>query len=281
MASPPIEADLEGNPPLGQPEGAGGGDDVGGKMSFFDHLNELRKRIIYSAAAILLGAFVGFAVAKPVLNFVARPMVSALSNAHLQDKLIFTHPAGYLNLVLTLGLYMGVALASPYVLYQIWLFIAPGLYKHEKKAVAAFIGPSVLLFFTGIVFAYYVILPYLMKFLVTFQGNGPFTPLISAEEYFDLLLIVLLGVGVVFELPMLIYVLSLFGIVTPKFLLKNFRYAVLIIAIVAAIITPTPDAMTMLVFMGPMILLYVVGIGVSWFVMRSKLRAAIAKARNS
>src|SRR5579862_6548018 len=132
MASPPIEADLESNVPFGQPEGAG---DPGGKMSFFDHLNELRKRIIYSAAAILLGAFVGFAVAKPVLNFVARPMVKALTDAHLQDKLIFTHPAGYLNLVLTLGLYMGIGLASPYVLYQIWLFIAPGLYKHEKKAV--------------------------------------------------------------------------------------------------------------------------------------------------
>jgi sec-independent protein translocase protein TatC len=272
MASTPLDAETR----LGEPDG---GDS--GKMSFFDHLNELRKRIIYSAAAILLGAFVGFYIARRVLGFVARPMVKALTDAHLQDKLIFTHPAGFLNLTLTLGLYLGVALASPYVLYQIWLFIAPGLYKHEKKAVAAFIGPSVLLFFTGIAFAYYVILPYLLKFLVTYstQGNSPFTPLISAEDYFDLVLIVMLGVGVVFETPMLIYVLSLFGIVTPKFLLKNFRYAILIIAIVAAIITPTPDAMTMLVFMGPMILLYVVGIGVSWFVLRSKLRAQIANAR--
>lgn len=277
MASPPIEADLEGNSPLGQPEGAGDG----GKMSFFDHLNELRKRIIYSAAAIVIGAFVGFAVAKKVLNFIAEPMTKALSSAHQNPQLIFTHPAGYLNQVLTLGLYLGVVLASPYVFYQIWLFIAPGLYKHERKAIAAFIAPSVLLFFTGIAFAYYVILPYLLKFLVTFQGNGPFQPLINMEEYFDLVLIVLVGVGAVFELPMIILVLSLFGIVTPKFLVKNFRYAVLVIAVVAAIITPTPDATTMLVFMGPMILLYVVGIAVSWFVLRSKQRAAIAKARNS
>jgi len=263
MASPtPLEVDGR----LGEPEGAG-------KMSFFDHLNELRKRIIYSAAAILIGAFVGFAVAKKVLNFVARPMVDALRAAHLEDKLIFTHPAGYLNQVLTLGLYLGVVLASPVVFYQIWLFVAPGLYKHEKKAVVAFIAPSVGLFLTGIAFAYYVILPYLLKFLVSFQGNGPFTPLISIEEYFDLVLIVLLGVGVVFELPMLILVLSLFGIVTPKFLLKNFRYAVLLIAIVAAIITPTPDALTMLVFMAPMILLYLIGVAVSAFVVRSKRRA--------
>src|ERR1700684_2615067 len=101
--------------PIGQMAEA----DEGGKMSFFDHLGELRTRIIHAAAAIVLGAFVGFAVAKPVLAFVARPMVTALRAAHLEDKLIFTHPAGYLNLVITLGLYLGVVIASPYVLYQV------------------------------------------------------------------------------------------------------------------------------------------------------------------
>src|SRR6202163_1514969 len=121
--------------------------DEGGKMSFFDHLGERRTRIIHAAAAIVLGAFVGFAVAKPVLAFVARPMVLALRAAHLEDKLIFTHPAGYLNLVITLGLYLGIVIAFPYVLYQVWLFVAPGLYKHEKKAVVGFIAPTVALFF--------------------------------------------------------------------------------------------------------------------------------------
>ena len=246
-------------------------------MSFFEHLGELRTRIIHSAAAILLGAFVGFAVAKPVLAFIAKPIVTALQAAHLGDKLIFTHPAGYLNLVIQTGLYLGIVIASPYVLYQIWLFIAPGLYKHERKALLGFIAPAVGLFFTGLVFAYYVILPYLMRFLVSFQGNGPFTPLISVEEYFDLVMVVLLGVGVVFELPMLIFVLSLFGIVTPKFLWKNVRYAVLIIAIVAAVITPTPDATTMLIFMAPMLGLYFVGIAVSAFVVRRKRRDAMAQ----
>src|SRR5579862_3654718 len=244
------------------------------KMSFFEHLAELRTRIIHAAAAILLGAFAGFAVAKPVLAFIARPMVAALRAAHLEDKLIFTHPAGYLNLVIQSGLYVGVVLASPYVLYQVWLFVSPGLYRHERKALAGFIAPTVGLFLGGITFAYYVILPYLMRFLVGFQGNGPFTPLISIEEYFDLVLIVLLGVGVVFELPMLIFFLTLFGIVTPQFLWKNLRYAILLIAIVAAIITPTPDATTMLVFMAPMIMLYLIGIAVSAFVVRSKRRAA-------
>jgi sec-independent protein translocase protein TatC len=255
--------------------------DEGGKMSFFEHLNELRVRIIHSAIAIALGAFIGFTVAKPVLAFAARPVIAALKNAGLGDKLIFTHPAGYLNLVIQTALYLGLVMASPYVLYQIWLFIAPGLHKHERKGVMWFIAPAFFLFLTGIVFAYYVILPYLMKFLVSFQGNGPFTPLISIEEYFDLTLTVLLGVGAVFEMPVLIFVLSVFGLVTPGFLWKNFRYAILIISIVAAIITPTPDATTMLIFMSPMILLYIVGIGVSAFVVRGKRKAAEQAERDA
>ena len=125
-------------------------------------------------------------------------------------------------------------------------------------------------------FAYYVIVPYLMKFLVSFQGNGPFMPLISSEEYIDLLLIVLVGVGAMFELPMVILVLSVFGIVTPQFLWKNFRYAIIVITVVAAIITPTPDATTMLIFMAPMIGLYLIGIVVSWAVVRRKQRAQLA-----
>ena len=182
--SPPMASPIP--PELAQRRGQ----EEGGKMSFFEHLAELRTRIIHSAAAILLGAFVGFAVAKPVLAFIARPMIKALRDAHLDDKLIFTHPAGYLNLVIQTGLYLGVVMASPYVLYQIWLFVAPGLYKHERRRWPVLSLPR-RLFFGGIVFAYYVILPYLMRFLVSFQGQGPFTPLISIEEYFDLVLIVL------------------------------------------------------------------------------------------
>ena len=245
----------------------------GGKMSFFEHLAELRTRLIHACGAIVLGTFLGVYLGKHFLEFVARPMVNALRAANLQDKLIFTHPAGYLYQVITLGLYLGVVIASPYVLYQVWLFVAPGLYRHERKAVAAFVISAVLLFLCGIVFAYYVILPYLLKFLVSFQTGGPFTPLISVNEYFDLVLNVLLGVGIVFELPVLAFILSLFGIITPQFLWKNFRYAILIITVLAAVITPTPDAITMLVFMAPMVVLYIVSIGVSAMVARRKRRA--------
>jgi len=206
-------------------------------------------------------------------------MMTALTNAHLPNKLISTHPAGVLNLIITLGLYIGIVIASPYVFYQVWLFVAPGLYKHERKAIVAFIAPAVALFLGGIAFAYEVVLPYLFRFLVRFQfqGSDAFTPLISVTEYYDLVFDVLLGVGIVFELPMLVFLLTLFGIVTPQFLWKNFRYAILVIGIIAAIITPTPDATTMIVFMAPMILLYAIGIGVSWVVVKRKRRAELAR----
>jgi sec-independent protein translocase protein TatC len=202
-------------------------------------------------------------------------MQEALRKQHLEDKLIYTSPAGLINIIITFGIYIGVVLAAPFVLYQVWLFIAPGLYKHERKAVTTFIFSSVILFLAGISFGYFIMLPYMLDFLIGFQG--PFRPLISINEYFDFILIVLLGLGVIFELPVLIFFLALFGIVTPKFLWKNLRYAILIIAVVAAIVTPTPDATTMLVFMAPMVLLYFLGIGVAALVVRNKeKRAAMA-----
>ena len=251
-------------------------EEPGGKMSFFQHLTELRKRLIRSVAAILIGALIGFYLARRVMEFVARPMYTALKAAHLDDKLIYTNPTGYLSMVITLGIYLGVVMALPYVLYQIWLFIAPGLYKHERKAVFGFVFCSFFLFITGVAFAYYIMLPKLLTFLVTFQGpHSNFSPLISINEYFDLLLMVLLGMGVIFEMPILIFFLAFFGIVTPRFLWKHARYAILIIAILAMIITPTPDATTMLVFMAPMILLYLVGILVAWLVVRRRKEPAL------
>jgi sec-independent protein translocase protein TatC len=251
----------------------------GGQMTFFEHLVELRKRIINSLIAIAVGAFAGFyaVYSSPrVIKFVTDPMLKALTDAHLTPKLVYTHPAGYLNQIITMGVYLGLVLASPVVLYQIWLFVAPALYKHERKAVTGFLFSTVFLFLAGIAFGYLFVLPNVLHFLVSFKG--PVEPMISINEYFDLILMVLLGLGLVFELPILIFFLSLFGIVTPKFLWKNFRYAILVIAVVAAIITPTPDATTMLVFMAPMVGLYFVGMGVSAIVARRRERR-LADAR--
>jgi sec-independent protein translocase protein TatC len=240
----------------------------GGRMSFFEHLNELRKRLVYSAIAMLLGTFVAFTVSQRVFGYIARPMQQALRHAGLEDKLVYTSPTGVVNLLITLSLYLGLVLALPVVFYQLWQFIAPGLYRHERRGVLGFVLASTGLFLCGVAFGYFILLPYVLKFLIGFQG--PFKPLISINEYFDLILMILLGLGVVFEMPILVFFLTLFGIVTPQFLWKNFRYAMLIITVIAAIVTPTPDALTMLVFMSPMVLLYFVSIGVSYLVVRKK-----------
>ena len=251
-------------------------EEPGGTMTFFEHLSELRKRIIYSLYAVGMGAFIGVYLSKYFVEWINRPMLKALADAHLDPKLIYTHPAGYLNLVLTVGVYLGFVLASPIVLYQIWLFVAPALYKHERGAVTGFMFSTIFLFLAGIAFGYFVLLPYILHFLVTpgplFMIHRDVTPMISINEYFDLILMILLGMGLMFELPVLIFFLSLFGIVTPRFLWKNFRYAILVITVIAAIITPTPDATTMLVFMAPMIGLYLLGIAVSGVVTRRRER---------
>jgi sec-independent protein translocase protein TatC len=251
-------------------------EDAGGRMSFFEHLLDLRKRLIYSAAAIAVGAGIGLLVSKHFIVILVAPMQQALRSAHFDDKLYFTSPAGYLTLVINIGLYLGVVLAMPFVLYQVWLFVAPGLYKHERRAVSGFIFSSMVLFLCGIAFGYYIMLPRTLGFLMGFAADSPVKPLINYNEYFELILIILVGLGVIFELPVLIFILSLFGIVTPKFLLKNFRYAMLIITVVAAIVTPTPDATTMLVFMAPMVVLYFVGVLVSYVVLRKKESQTVA-----
>lgn len=262
----------------------GRSEEAGGTMTFFEHLTELRKRIINSLYAIGIGAFIGVYVAKYFVAWLDKPMLKALADSHMDPKLIYTHPAGMVNMIITLGVYLGFVLASPVVLYQIWLFVAPALYKHERGAITGFMFSTVFLFLAGIAFGYFITLPYVLHFLVS-PGSlfmiHDLQPMISINEYFDVTLLVLLGMGLMFELPVLIFFLSLFGIVTPQFLWKNSRYAIAIISIIAAIVTPTPDATTMLVFMAPMIGLYFLGMGVSYVVTRRRERriAAPAEAR--
>src|ERR1700723_4291130 len=255
-------------------------EETGAQMTFFEHLVELLKRIINSLASIVIGAAIGWVIAPHFVNLMVKPMTKALSNAHLDPKLVYSHPAGYLNLLITCSIYIGIVLASPWVLYQIWQFVAPALYKHERSAITGFLFSTVFLFLMGIAFGYFITLPYVLNFLMGFQTSSlpNITPMITVNEYFDLTLMVLLGFGLVFELPVLMFFLTLFGIVTPQFLWKNIRYAIAIIAVVAAIITPTPDAMTMLIFMAPMLGLYFVGMGVSWVVVRNKNKKLAAEA---
>jgi len=251
--------------------------ETGGQMTFFEHLIELRKRIINSGIAVAIGAMAGWVLAPRVVKFVVVPIQTALHAHGLDEKLVYTGPTDYLSLLIKLSIYMGIVMASPVILYQVWLFVAPALYRNEKSAATGFLFSTVFLFLAGIAFAYFVALPHILNFLVGFQG--PVVPLIKIDDYFDLVLLVIVALGAVFELPVLIFFLTLFGIVTPKFLIQNTKYAVLVITIVAAVVTPTPDAVTMLLVMGVMLALYFVGVGVSWVVVarRDKRDAAEAK----
>ncbi|HEX8713089.1 MAG TPA: twin-arginine translocase subunit TatC [Terracidiphilus sp.] len=239
-------------------------------MSFFEHLVELRKRLINALIGVGIGMMIGLAFSKPGLGYVVKPMTDALNASHLDPNLYFTHPAGYVMLYINFGLYLGIALAMPWVLYQVWLFIAPGLYPKERRYVIPFVLFTSALFITGGLFAYKYAFPIALEFLISYAHR--FSPQITINEYFDLFSTVVLGLGLIFELPTLIFFLSLLGLVTARFLIRNFRYAVLIIFVVAAVITPTADITTMLVFAAPMLGLYVLSIGIAWIFGKDRRR---------
>ncbi len=242
--------------------------ETGGQMTFFEHLVELRKRIINSGIAVFLGAMAGWFLAPKFVVIITVPIRKALIAHGLKAELVYT--------LIKLSIYMGIVMASPVILYQVWLFVAPALYRNEKSAVTGFLFSTVFLFLAGIAFAYFVALPHILNFLIGFQG--PVVPLLKIDDYFDLVLLVIVALGLVFELPVLIFFLTLFGIVTPKFLIQNTKYAFLAITVIAAVVTPTPDAVTMLLVMGVMMLLYFIGVGVSWVVVRRREKRDAAEA---
>ncbi|HEV2133819.1 MAG TPA: twin-arginine translocase subunit TatC [Terracidiphilus sp.] len=234
-------------------------------MSLMEHLDELRRRIIHSAIYLACGFGIAWAFHNRIVELFQAPLI------HIGKSLMFTHPMDALNLYLQASLLAGAIIASPFILYQVWLFIAPGLYQRERRFVVPFMTATVGLFLSGAAFGYFWVLPAAIKILVVDFGHN-FTPMISIEDYTSFFLSVILGLGISFELPILIFFLALFGIVSPKFLWNNIRYAILAVFIVAAIITPSPDPWTMCIYAIPMLALYLIGIGVAWWVHPSRRR---------
>jgi sec-independent protein translocase protein TatC len=234
-------------------------------MSLMEHLDELRKRIVHSAIYLAVGFGVAWIFHNRIVELFQAPLI------HIGKTLMFTHPMDALNLYLQASLVAGAIIASPFILYQVWLFIAPGLYQKEQRFVIPFMAATVGLFLGGAAFGYFWVLPAAIKILVVDFGHN-FTPMISIEDYTSFFLSVILGLGISFELPILIFFLALFGIVSPKFLWKNIRYAILAVFIVAAIITPSPDPWTMCIYAIPMLALYLIGIAVAWWVHPSRKR---------
>jgi sec-independent protein translocase protein TatC len=243
----------------------------GRQMSFFEHLEELRQRLLRSILGLLIATGICFYFSDDIYGWLAKPLTDTLRSLNLPDKLVYTNPIDPFNLYIKLSLVAGIFLASPYILYQLWLFISPGLYRHEKRYVWPFVSLTSALFISGGLFAYKLAFPPALRFLVQFGHR--FQPFITIDQYLKLVTTIILGVGLVFEMPVIILLLSLFGIVTPKFLLKNIRYAVLVTAVLAAAIAPTPDLATVFILWIPMVGLYFFSIGLSWIVYLKKKRA--------
>lgn len=237
-------------------------------MSLLEHLEELRRRLIHSALYLVAGFAVAWGFHEKIYQLMQAPITYALHKHNLPTQLIIHNPVDGFNMYLKISLMAGCIIASPFILYQVWLFISPGLYQNEKRFVVPFMTATITLFLAGAYFGYRWVFPGSLDFLFGFSKQ--FRPLIEVNEYTNLFLTVILGLGAAFELPILVFFLSIFGIVRPHFLWKNMRFAILIIFIFAAIITPTPDPLTMCVFATPLLGLYLISIGVSYSVHKAK-----------
>lgn len=224
------------------------------------HLVELRKRLGLSVLSVFIAFIVAFVFHEALLAWITAPLNEALSQvAHLSKKaadgMVTTHQVGGAFFVaLKVSFFAGLLGALPFILYQLWLFIAPGLYNNEKKMVIPFVVGGSVMFMVGVMFAYYVVTPFGFQFLITF-GSFLYTPLINIEDYVGFFTKIMMGFGIAFELPVFAYFLALLGLVTDKTLKDFFKYAVLIIFVVAALLTP-PDVITQLLMAAPLVLLY-------------------------
>jgi sec-independent protein translocase protein TatC len=245
-----------------------------GKMSFLEHLGELRTRIIWSLIPSVIGLLVAFRFSDHILKFISRPLASTGS------ELVALAPTEAFWTSMKLSMVVGIFLAMPVILWQVWAFVAPGLHRHERKYAGPFVIIGSLLFLAGGAFALLVVVPFALTFLVTFGQQQGIKSMISVEKHVDFVIKFTLAFGLVFELPVVITLLSLLGVVTPRFLSKNRKYAILINFVIAAILTPTPDIVNQALMAGPLCLLYEVGIVAAWIVGRKgrKAKAAAASA---
>jgi sec-independent protein translocase protein TatC len=232
----------------------------GGRMSFLEHLGELRVRIFRALLSIMLFFLVGWYYSRPILGFFLKPVLPFLQGR----KPVFLEITEPFILYMKVALVAGLFAASPMVLYQVWAFIAPGLYPSERRYAAPFIIFSSLFFIAGGLFGYYVAFPYAARFLLSVAGD--FEPALTIRSLFQFESRLILWMGLIFEMPVVIFLLAKVGVVTPTFLLRNFKYAVLAIFVIAAIVTPTPDVVTQCVFALPMVGLYLLGLATSYLV---------------
>jgi sec-independent protein translocase protein TatC len=248
------------------------GTDEPGKMSFFEHLTELRTRIIWSLIPAGVGLGVALYFTDRIMLFLQQPL------SKLKSPPIFLTPTEYFWTYMKVAMITGVFIAMPVILWNVWAFVAPGLHKHERRYAVPFVVAGSLLFILGGAFALLVVIPFAVQFLLNFGMEKGAQPMISIAAYIDFIVKFTLAFGVVFELPVVITLLSMLGIVTPQFLSKNRKYAVLINFIIAAVLTPTPDIVNQTLMAGPLCILYELGIISARIFGRRKKPAAAAAA---
>ncbi len=228
------------------------------RMTLLDHLDELRRRILYSVIALFVAFLASWYFAPTIFLWLERPILDVLPAG---EKLAFTDLSGPFMLYVKVALLTAIFASSPFLLLQLWMFLRPGLYRKERRLAAPFIIFTTIFFVAGGYFGYRIAFPMVVRFLL---GVGQdFKQVVTIDTYFSMMSKILLGLGLVFEMPMLIFFLARLGIVSAGQLIRWFRWAVLLIFVVAAVITPTPDVATQTVFAVPMILLYLLGVVVA------------------
>jgi sec-independent protein translocase protein TatC len=241
----------------------------GGKMSFLEHLDELRKRIIRALLSLCVGVAIAAFFIEDIYAFVMLPLRDMLRPG---ETMIYTYPTEAFMLYIRIALIAGLFIASPLVFWQVWLFVAPALYARERRYAIPFIVLSSLGFIAGAAFSHYVAFPLMWRFFASFSNDlVSFMPRI--EDAFSIYMRMLLGMALVFQMPALVFFLARMGVVTARWMIRQFKYAVLVIVIVAAIITPSSDVASQLIVAGPMMVLYVLSIGIAWAF--GKKRAAL------
>jgi sec-independent protein translocase protein TatC len=247
-------------PPIDAP----GDDDAEGerdlrKMSFLEHLEELRKRLVISLLSILGAFLLCWNYANRIYGWLSLPLMQYLPKG---SKLVYTRLTEPFMLYMKVAFFAGIFLASPIIMFQLWQFIAPGLYKRERRWAAPFIISATLFFVAGGYFGWRVILPGASKFFL--DTGKDFNQMIKVDDFFSFASKMILAAGLVFETPILIFFLARLGIVTPAFLLQKFKYAVVLSFIIAAIVTPSADMVNQTALALPMIVLYLIGVAVAW-----------------
>ncbi len=236
-------------------------------MPFLDHLEELRRRLFWIVGAIVIGVVLGFALLSKldIIRLLERPILPLMHG----QKLIYTHPGTSFHILLNASLVLGLILAAPVIVGQIWGFLAPALYAHEKRVVVPVLMSMVALFLAGVALSYFVVLPLTLRFLMSIESTA-LTPMISATDYFDFAISMCLAFGLVFEVPIAILALTALGLITPQFLSRYRRHAIVVCLTAAAFITPGADPYSLFALAIPLYVLYELSVFVAQFAYRKR-----------